>query len=108
MTEDYRNALEAYPNVKRLIRGLPEELWTTLLPETFGDLAAFEERLKAMRKRDKERQRVMNLQRACGFELRPNEFLHETETRARAYGRKFNDWSDSQRTAGNQGGWPIL
>jgi hypothetical protein len=106
MDADYGKILEGCYNIQRMTRGLPRDIKQLFLPETADGLAALEERIKHLRKWEKRRWRVMMIQNACGFSFRPNEFLHETETRARIYGLKHNDLPDQRKHTGDQGGWP--
>jgi len=108
METDYIQALAVCPNVHRLLRGIPQNAWPLFLPPTADDLPAFEERIKRLRRWEKKRRRVIIIQRACGFSLRPNEFLPEVETRARILGLRQTGWDDPRKPTGDAGGWPNI
>jgi hypothetical protein len=106
MEAEYVQALSVCPNVQRMLRGIPQNAWLLFLPPRAEDLAAFEERIKQARRWEKKRQRVMMIQRSCGFSLRPNEYLSEVETRARIFGLRYTGGEDRRKPTGDAGGWP--
>ena len=106
MDAAYVEALETCHNVQRMMRGLPADIRPLFLPKTVEGLTELEERIKHLRKWEKRRWRVMMIQNSCGFSFRPNEFLQETETRARVYGLRHNDRPDQRKATGDAGGWP--
>jgi len=88
MENRIQNIPNSYSNVRRMLHKVPRQLWYIFLPESDDKLAAMETAIIARRLRDVERNKVMAIQKACGFPLRPNESLAEVTTRARIHGLK--------------------
>lgn len=86
MKKDIRGTLDSYPNVRAMLDGIAKELWYVFLPDTENGMAMLEADILAQRKRDKERRKVMALQKLCGFKLRPNESLRDVIVRAKNEG----------------------
>ena len=75
--------LYAFRNIKKMISQLPTQLWVIFLPDTIKGLALLETNLIVLRKREETRNKVMAIQKLCGFPLRPNASLRETKIKAR-------------------------
>lgn len=86
MKYDLKKLQHAYPNTFHMVSDIPEGVWRLLLPASEADLASLEVRLLTFRRREKEREEVMALQKLCGLPLRPNASLHETKVRCRIQG----------------------
>jgi hypothetical protein len=78
----------SFHNVRRMLRGIPQQIWYIFLPESDDNLPMLEADIAARRLRDIERDKVMAIQKACGFPLRPNEPLTEVTARARIQSMK--------------------
>jgi len=83
MKKEILTALNSFTNVKQMILHLPTQLWEIFLPDTLKGLALLETNLIILKKREKMRNRVMAIQKLCGFSLRPNATLRETRIKAR-------------------------
>ena len=103
MTDDILKALENYPNIMKMLDGIPRDLWHLLLPEDKDELMVLEGAIIAFRLREKEREKVMSIQRVCNFPLRPNALLNEVTARARIQGLKNNDRLKRRRNNGRRG-----
>lgn len=88
MNYDVERALQPYYNIRMMLDGIPRDIWRLLLPEREEKLALLESNILFFRRRAKEREQVMNIQKLCGFALRPNESLREVSIRARLAGLK--------------------
>ncbi len=105
MNYDVDRALQPYYNIRMMLEGVPRDIWTVLLPDREERLALLESNILFFKRRAKEREQVINIQRLCGFPLRPNESLREVNIKARLAGlkkeqlrKKFND-----RKSGDEG-----
>ena len=83
MKKEILAALYAFRNIKNMILQLPTQLWVIFLPDTIKGLALLETNLIVLRKREETRNKVMAIQKLCGFPLRPNASLGETKIKAR-------------------------
>ena len=83
MKKEILAALNAFENIKRMVLQLPTQLWVIFLPDSIKGLALLETNLIVLRKREKSRNKVMAIQKLCGFPLRPNASLRETKIKAR-------------------------
>lgn len=97
MKENIGKVLKSYHNVQLMLESIPEELWDLFLPDDESDLAMLEADILAQRKRDLERDKVMAIQKLCGFPLRPNEPVHEVTAKARIQGVKNAKLFDNHR-----------
>jgi hypothetical protein len=88
MKDEIGRALNAYRNIKKMLDQIPEHLWHVFLPDSVDELAMLEADILAQKKRDVQRNKVMALQKQCGFMLRPNEPLDEVIARAKKHGLK--------------------
>ena len=98
MNYDVDRALQPYYNIRMMLDGIPRDIWRVLLPDREERLALLESNILFFKRRAKEREQVINIQRLCGFPLRPNESLREVNIKARLAGlkkeqlrKKFND-----------------
>ena len=80
--------MQNYNEIKRMLSGIPRQRWGIFLPPQRDGLALMESNIVKFRRRANLRERVMNIQRLCGFPLRPNEPLREVEAKARIQGIK--------------------
>ncbi|MFZ5981617.1 MAG: hypothetical protein ACOYVF_13395 [Candidatus Zixiibacteriota bacterium] len=78
--------LDSFYNIKVMLKNMPRELWDIFLPENVEGLPQLEMNLLAFKIRETDRNRVMVLQKLCGFPLRPNASLRETQAKARLQG----------------------
>lgn len=88
MNYDVDRALQPYYNIRMMLEGIPRSVWDLLLPEREERLALLESNILFFKRRAKEREQVINIQRLCGFPLRPNESLREVNIKARLAGLK--------------------
>ena len=88
MKKDIDKILASFPNMRRMLESIPQDLWDILLPETEDALCMLEADIIAQEKRDLERSKVMAIQKLCGFPLRPNEPLLDVIARAKIQGMK--------------------
>jgi hypothetical protein len=88
---DILGALDSYPNVKVMLKGISRQLWYIFLPDNVDDLAMLEADILAQKKRDVERNKVMAIQNLCGFMLHPNEPLREVIVQAKKEGLSEDD-----------------
>ena len=72
-----------YPNIKSMLDGLPEEIWPSLLPENQDNLISLELSISIFRKRQRQRNQAMAIQRRHDFPIRPNQPLREVIIRSR-------------------------
>lgn len=84
--------------LKLMLDGIPRELWYIFLPESEDDMAMLEADILAQEKRDLERNRVMAIQKICGFALRPNESLRDVVARAKQAGLSEDEFPRDHRT----------
>jgi hypothetical protein len=89
---------DSFPNVKSMFQSIPRQLWYIFVPETDEGWAMLEADILAQKKRDKDRDRVMAIQKLCGFMLRPNEPLREVVTRAKKAGLSEDEFPSDSRT----------
>jgi len=98
MKKEILGALNSFTNVKQMILHLPFHIWDIFLPDTLTGLALLETNLIVLKKREKGRNKVMAIQKACGFPLRPNASLRETRIKARLEDMKrdgkYSDYYD--------------
>lgn len=97
MKKEILDALDSFPNVMKMLESIPRELWYVFLHDTIESLAMLESDILAQRKRDRERDKVMAIQKLCGFPLRPNEPVQDAIARARIQGLKNNSLLDNYR-----------
>jgi len=90
MNYDIKMAMEEFSNVREMLDGIPEELWSIFVPEHYDDITYLDRNIERFKARQAERDRVMSIQRLCELPLRPNSSLHETKTKARLEGMKKN------------------
>lgn len=88
MKYDLDIALKPFHNIRMLLEGIPRELWDIFLPAHEEKLAILESNILFFKRRAKERDQVMSVQRLCGFPLRPNESLRKVNIKARLAGLK--------------------
>jgi hypothetical protein len=88
MKYDVDKALRSYLNVREMLKGIPRELWDIFLPDSRKDLARLETAIVAFKRHEMEREQVISIQKLCGFPLRPNASLRETNIKARIQGLK--------------------
>ncbi len=98
MKYDIDKALKPFHNIRMMLEGVPRDIWDTILPANEAKLALLESNILFFKRRAKEREQVMNIQKLCGFPLRPNESLREVNIKARLAGhrkdrlrRKYNE-----------------
>lgn len=98
MNDEIREVIGSYPNVLLMLKGLSRELWQIFLPDTADGLAMLEADILSQRKRDVERDKIMAIQRLCGFPLRPNAPLQDVVEQAKLQGLKndhlLNDYRE--------------
>lgn len=86
MKYDIDKALQPFYNVRQMLEGIPRDIWDVFLPAAEEKLAVLESNILFFRRRAKDRDQVMSIQRLCGFPLRPNSSLRETNIKARLAG----------------------
>lgn len=86
MSYDIDKALKPFHNIREMLKEIPRELWGIFLPAHKKDLAELEIRVVAYRKREMDREKVMSMQKLCGFPLRPNQSLREVIIKTRIQG----------------------
>ena len=86
MKDDIKKGLAAYPNIRKMLRGMRKQLWDILLPQSIEELAQMEANIVAFRKRAAEREQVMAIQHLCGMPLQPNAELREVQIKAKIQG----------------------
>jgi hypothetical protein len=79
---------------------MPEGLLDIFLPNTVEELARLETNILAFKARSIDREKVISLQRLCGFPLRPNSTLHEVNARAKIQGLKKEKTRKKRRKRG--------
>lgn len=111
MNYDVERALQPYYNIRMMLEGIPRDIWQLLLPDREERLALLESNILFFKRRAKEREQVINIQRLCGFPLRPNESLREVNIKARLAGlkkeqlrKKYNDRKDKDRESDDNDG----
>ncbi|MBD3258871.1 hypothetical protein GF377_10590 [candidate division GN15 bacterium] len=88
MSEDMTKLLRDYPNVRKMLEGIPENAQYIFLPSTEDDMVNLEVAILSLKARESKRNQAMALQQLCGFPLRPNAPLQEVQARARIEGKK--------------------
>ena len=88
MMYDLEALRKEYPNVARVFEGIPKNAWYIFMPAKSEGLLQLELALVNFQSRESVRERVMALQKLCGFSLRPNQPLHEAQAKAQLQGRK--------------------
>jgi len=83
----YEKALESYPNIEQMLKGINRQLWYIFLPASIDDLPQLEQAIGSFKERELERNQVMSMQNLCGLRLRPNEALPETQAKVRLKGK---------------------
>ena len=68
---------DSYHNLKAMLTGIPKDLWNIFLPETDDGMAMLDADILAQEARDIQRNKVMEIQKLCGFMLRPNEQIRD-------------------------------
>jgi len=91
MSDKIRQKLGDFPNIARMMKGIPKSLWYIFVPEDENELAMLESDILAQRKRDEERKKVMAIQKLCGFPLRPNQALKEVIALAKSKGMREDE-----------------
>ncbi len=81
-------ALRSYHNIRMMLKEVPRELWYIFLPASVDELAALERNILAYRSREIDREKVITIQKMCGFPLRPNAPLREMLTKIRIHDMK--------------------
>lgn len=77
MKYDPTKALRPFPNVRAMLKDIPQQLWDIFLPESLTGLPGLESNILALRAREVDRKKVMAIQQMCGFPFRPNAPLRE-------------------------------
>jgi hypothetical protein len=90
MTDDAKKTLKSYPNLLVMLEGIPKDLRDLFLPDTDEDKAQTEANIVAFKARALDREKVMSLQRLCGFPMRPNASLREVSAKAKIQGLKMD------------------
>jgi hypothetical protein len=101
MRYDPVTALKPYPQIRAMLVGIPQQLWDIFLPDAASDLPALERRLTTFKGRAVDREKVMTIQKACGFPLRPNDPLHEMVAKMRIQKLK-EEWLNKIDGIGNE------
>jgi hypothetical protein len=80
-----------------MLKGLPRQIWEIFLPDTLAELTVLESNILAYRSRETDREKVITIQKLCGFPLRPNMPLREAITRLKIHKKKKNlsEWNNS-------------
>ncbi len=99
-------ALRSYHNVRMMLKGVPRELWHIFLPVSADDIALLERNILAFKSREIDREKVITIQKMCGFPLRPNAPLREMLTKVRIQDKKkgkdtSGDGDDTGQNKGN-------
>lgn len=81
-------ALRSYHNVRMMLKGIPRELWHIFLPVSADDIALLERNILSFKSREIDREKVITIQKMCGFPLRPNAPLREMLTKVRIQDKK--------------------
>ena len=102
MNYDPQKATESFRNIRRMLGGLPKDIWEIFLPKKEEDLINLEAALIEWRKFEDTRQKVMAIQQLCGLPLRPNMTLNEAQTMARLKGMKKGRLLDEMRRNSNE------
>jgi hypothetical protein len=89
---------DTFPNLKSMLKGIPRNVWHILVPDSEDGMAMLEADILAQKKRDKDRKRVMAIQKLCGFVLRPNESLREVVARAKKAGLSEDEFPRDSRS----------
>ena len=77
MEEMIKVALIKCENIKNMLEGIPRQLWGIFIPNTVEEFKVTGDNVKSFEKREREREKVIALQRLYDFPLRPNNTLHE-------------------------------
>ncbi len=83
MDYDIEKYLPHYPNLQGMMENVPKQLWNIFLPSSVGGLPDMEANVMLFKKRAREREQAMALQKLCGLPFRPNEQLNITEAKVR-------------------------
>jgi hypothetical protein len=99
-------ALRTYHNVRLMLKDIPRELWHIFLPVSADDIAILERNIVNMKSREIDREKVITIQKMCGFPLRPNAPLREMLTKVRIQDKKKEigrsaDGDDSEQNKSN-------
>lgn len=70
-------------NILRMLKGIPVDLMNIFAPNTADELVQFELNVAKFRAREKERAKVMYLQKQHKLPLRPNQSLKDVVVRVR-------------------------
>ncbi len=92
MKKETHRIPDSYRSVKKMLNGIPKELWYIFLPDSEDGLAMLESDILAQENRDLQRRRVMAIQRLCEFPLRPNEPLRDVVVQAKNLGLKEEEF----------------
>lgn len=103
---DPGKALRSYHNVRMMLEEIPRELWYIFLPVSANEIAVLERNILAFRSREIDREKVITIQKMCGFPLRPNAPLREMLTKVRIQDMKKGkhkaaDRDDTEQNKGN-------
>lgn len=101
MSYDVDKALEAYTNIRMMLKGLPRDIWPVFLPETVEGLPQMELNIVDFIRRAHQREQVIAIQRLCDMPLRPNEELPSVKAKARLKGKNI-DQMLRRRSGGNK------
>lgn len=93
MRYDPIRALKSYRNIQVMLKGIPRQVWHIFLPESKHDLVALERNIIALKCREADREKVITIQKMCGFPLRPNVPLHEAMARLKIHELKKGKFS---------------
>jgi hypothetical protein len=99
-------ALRSYHNVRMMLKNVPRDLWHIFLPVSADDIAALERNILAFKTREIDREKVITIQKMCGFPLRPNAPLREMLTKVRIQDKKkekggSENGDDTERSKGS-------
>jgi len=91
-------------NVVRFLAGLPKDIKNIFTPKNENDLLILEMNLIKFSSREKEREKVINIQRDFGLPLRPNQSLREVliSIRVLTLKKKVNSAWNSSTEKDNQ------
>jgi hypothetical protein len=83
MEYNVEKALKPYRSILAMLSGISRQLWYIFLPENEQGLSSLEANIVAFRKKEMDREKVISIQKLCGFPLRPNVPLSEMLIKAR-------------------------
>lgn len=99
-------ALRSYHNVRMMLKDVPRDLWHIFLPVSADDIALLERNILSFKSREIDREKVITIQKMCGFPLRPNAPLREMLTKVRIQDKKKEidasaDGDDTEHSKGS-------